>query len=210
MVIDAAKGVEAQTRKLFEVCRRRGIPIFTFINKFDRPTRDPIELVDELEHTLGLDRRAGQLDHRPRPLACRRVLHPLEALDRAWPGRRGDRSRWPRRPARRRASARARTHPGARRAQSRHRGPEALRRDGLSRGPSDADPLRQRAQGLRRKRAHRRAGGIRAEPARAGRREPHRERGRRQDDRLRVQDPGEHGPKSSRPHRLHARLLRPA
>ena len=54
MVIDAAKGVEAQTRKLFEVCRRRGIPIFTFMNKCDRPTRNPIELLDELETVLGL------------------------------------------------------------------------------------------------------------------------------------------------------------
>ncbi len=54
MVIDAAKGVEAQTRKLFEVCRRRGVPIFTFMNKCDRPTRNPIELLDELETILGL------------------------------------------------------------------------------------------------------------------------------------------------------------
>ena len=54
MVIDAAKGVEAQTRKLFEVCRRRGVPIFTFMNKCDRPTRNPLELLDELESVLGL------------------------------------------------------------------------------------------------------------------------------------------------------------
>ena len=54
MVIDAAKGVETQTRKLFEVCRRRGIPIFTFMNKCDRPTRNPLELLDELEAVLGL------------------------------------------------------------------------------------------------------------------------------------------------------------
>ncbi|MFI5337990.1 MAG: peptide chain release factor 3 [Opitutales bacterium] len=54
MVIDAAKGIETQTRKLFEVCRRRGIPIFTFMNKCDRPTRNPIELLDELEGVLGL------------------------------------------------------------------------------------------------------------------------------------------------------------
>ncbi|MFM1852235.1 MAG: hypothetical protein RIS54_1919 [Verrucomicrobiota bacterium] len=54
MVIDAAKGVEAQTRKLFEVCRRRGVPIFTLMNKCDRPTRDPLELLDELETVLGL------------------------------------------------------------------------------------------------------------------------------------------------------------
>jgi peptide chain release factor 3 len=54
MVIDAAKGVEAQTRKLFEVCRRRGVPIFTFMNKCDRPTRSPIDLLDELENVLSL------------------------------------------------------------------------------------------------------------------------------------------------------------
>ena len=54
MVIDAAKGVETQTRKLFEVCRRRGVPIFTFMNKCDRPTRNPLDLLDELESVLGL------------------------------------------------------------------------------------------------------------------------------------------------------------
>ncbi len=54
MVIDAGKGVEAQTRKLFEVCRRRGIPIFTFMNKCDRPTRNPLALLDELEAVLGI------------------------------------------------------------------------------------------------------------------------------------------------------------
>src|SRR5215203_3667394 len=55
MVIDAGKGIEAQTRKLFEVCKRRGVPIFTFINKCDRPTRDPLALLDELESVLKID-----------------------------------------------------------------------------------------------------------------------------------------------------------
>jgi len=54
MVIDAANGVEEQTRKLFEVCRRHRLPILTFINKLDRPSRDPLELVDDLERTLGI------------------------------------------------------------------------------------------------------------------------------------------------------------
>ena len=54
MVIDAAKGIEAQTRKLFEVCRQRGVPIFTFINKCDRPMREPLALLDELERVLGI------------------------------------------------------------------------------------------------------------------------------------------------------------
>jgi peptide chain release factor 3 len=54
MVLDAAKGVEAQTRRLFEVCRLRQTPILTFINKFDQPGRDPLELLDEIERTLGI------------------------------------------------------------------------------------------------------------------------------------------------------------
>ena len=54
MVIDGAKGVEAQTKKLFKVCAMRGIPIFTFINKCDRETRDPYELVEEIEDLLGI------------------------------------------------------------------------------------------------------------------------------------------------------------
>jgi peptide chain release factor 3 len=54
MVIDAGKGIEAQTLKLFEVCRKRGVPIFVFINKLDRPSRPPLELLDELEKVLGL------------------------------------------------------------------------------------------------------------------------------------------------------------
>jgi peptide chain release factor 3 len=55
MVIDAAKGIEPQTRKLFEVCRLRDVPITTFINKVDREGRDPFELLDEIEQTLALD-----------------------------------------------------------------------------------------------------------------------------------------------------------
>lgn len=55
MVIDAAKGIEPQTLKLFEVCRKRGIPIFTFINKMDRPARDPLDLLDEIKKVLGME-----------------------------------------------------------------------------------------------------------------------------------------------------------
>ena len=54
MVIDAAKGIEAQTRKLFEVCKRHGLPILTFINKLDQPGRDALELLDEIETVLGI------------------------------------------------------------------------------------------------------------------------------------------------------------
>src|ERR1700726_3125571 len=55
MVIDAAKGIEPRTRKLFEVCRLRDIPIITFINKMDRESRDPFDLIDEIEKILALD-----------------------------------------------------------------------------------------------------------------------------------------------------------
>ena len=78
MLEDAAKGLEPQTRKLFEVCRMRRIPIFTFINKMDRPGREPLELLDEIEQDLGLacwpvnwpigggDRFRGVIDRRSR------------------------------------------------------------------------------------------------------------------------------------------------
>jgi len=59
MLIDAAKGLEPQTRKLFEVCRLRGLPIFTFVNKMDRPAREPLELMDEIEQELGLQTYAA-------------------------------------------------------------------------------------------------------------------------------------------------------
>jgi peptide chain release factor 3 len=80
MLEDAAKGLEPQTRKLFEVCRMRGIPIFTFFNKLDRPGRDPFELMDEIEQELGLqtyavncpigmgDRFKGVFDRRKRQI----------------------------------------------------------------------------------------------------------------------------------------------
>ena len=55
MVVDAAKGIEDQTMKLFKVCRMRGIPIFTFINKMDRQGKEPLELLAELEEVLGIE-----------------------------------------------------------------------------------------------------------------------------------------------------------
>jgi peptide chain release factor 3 len=78
MLIDTAKGLEPQTRKLFEVCKMRELPIFTFINKLDRPGREPLELLDEVEQELGLatyavnwpigsgDRFKGVFDRRER------------------------------------------------------------------------------------------------------------------------------------------------
>ncbi|MBX3455053.1 peptide chain release factor 3 [Ferrovibrio sp.] len=55
MVLDAAKGIESQTRKLFEVCRLRDMPIITFVNKIDRESRDPFDLLDEVASTLALE-----------------------------------------------------------------------------------------------------------------------------------------------------------
>lgn len=54
MVIDAGKGIESQTKKLFEICKKRGIPIFTFMNKLDRPARPALDLIDELEKVLNM------------------------------------------------------------------------------------------------------------------------------------------------------------
>ncbi len=54
MVVDSAKGVESQTKKLFKVCKLRGIPIFTFVNKLDRQGKDPFELLEDIENNLGI------------------------------------------------------------------------------------------------------------------------------------------------------------
>ncbi|MGI0493431.1 peptide chain release factor 3 [Alkalinema pantanalense CENA528] len=88
MLIDAAKGLEPQTRKLFEVCKMRSLPIFTFVNKLDRPGRGPLELLDEIEKELGMqtyavnwpigggDRFKGVFDRRKRQIHLfERSLH---------------------------------------------------------------------------------------------------------------------------------------
>ena len=54
MLLDSAKGLEAQTLKLFDVCRARAVPVITFVNKWDRPGREPLELLDEIEQRIGL------------------------------------------------------------------------------------------------------------------------------------------------------------
>ena len=208
MVIDAAKGIEARTRKLFEVCRLRDIPIITFINKMDREARDPFELLEEIEKTLALDtaplswplgpgrtfagvydlerdaiRRMDADDEAPRPVA---VLEPaafddLPAGKRPGSGRRGDRAR--------------------------QGGVPAVRPGLLPRGAPDPGPLRQRAPQFRRARPDRPARGDRAAAGAAQGGAAAGGARRAGDDRLRLQDPGEHGPQPSRPHRLRARLL---
>lgn len=95
MVLDAAKGIEPQTLKLFEVCRLRSIPIMTFINKMDREAQDPIELLDEIADKLQLDtaplywpaasgqRFAGMQDMRSNEFVC---FHKRNADDTGGPG----------------------------------------------------------------------------------------------------------------------------
>ena len=76
MLIDAAKGVEAQTRKLFEVCRLRHIPIFTFVNKMDRQGREPLDLLSEIEEVLGIDAVPDELADRHGQRLRRRLRPP--------------------------------------------------------------------------------------------------------------------------------------
>ncbi len=76
MVIDGSKGVEAQTRKLFKVCALRGIPIFTFINKMDRESRDPLELCEEVDRELGIDTYAMNW-----PIGCGKEFQGVYARD---------------------------------------------------------------------------------------------------------------------------------
>ena len=115
MLIDAAKGLEAQTMKLFAVCRHRGIPVLTVVNKWDRPGKDALELMDEIHDRTGLTpdpadlagRHRRRLPRRARPL--RRHLPPVHPHRR----RRHDRAR--RRPSRPPPPPSARATPGSRR-----------------------------------------------------------------------------------------------
>ena len=169
MVIDAAKGIEARTRKLFEVCRLRDIPIITFINKMDRESRDPFDLLDEIEKTLALDTA-------PMTWPIGRGRDFVGTIDIATGGVRllegdagDDGSCAPmttaeiaalnpesRRCRRSRASSTWCARPAS-----------AFDLDVVPRRPSDAGVLRQRAEEFRRRRSARRAGGDRAAAARA-------------------------------------------
>ena len=212
MVIDAAKGIEARTRKLFEVCRLRDIPIITFINKMDRESRDPFDLLDEIEKTLALDTA-------PMTWPIGRGRDFIGTLDIATGGGAAD-GRAPERRASRRArqmdaAALAALNPNLDAAALAEefalvREPAAVRSRGVPRGPSDAGIFRLRAQEFRRRRPARRLCRLRAAAARPGRRHPPRRGRRAGDDRLRVQDPGQHGSEPPRPHRLRAAVLRQA
>ena len=116
MVIDGAKGVESQTRKLFEVCRLRDLPILTFCNKMDREARDTFEIIDEIQHELQLDvcPACWPIGQGREFLGCYDMLcDRLELMDRADRNRRAesDQHAGPRRPAHGRAHPRRRCSP---------------------------------------------------------------------------------------------------
>ena len=181
MVLDAAKGIEPQTLKLFEVCRLRDIPIVTFINKMDREAQDPFALLDEIASKLALDpaplywpagsggRFKGMLDLRaasscPSP---RRAPTASRAIRRPSPSRPTP-SQLPR--PRRAGGARGRRRAGAGRAD------QALRPAILPGRPHDAGVLRLGAAPLRRRRSCWRALGAYAPPPRPQPREGRRRR----------------------------------
>ena len=153
MVIDAAKGIESQTRKLFEVCKLRRLPVLTFINKLDLPSRDPFDLLDEIERVLGIhavpmnwpigsgDRFRGVFDLQ------QGIVHLYDRKERAHPapvnvGSADD-------PKLDGADRRGRVEAPDRRDLARHRRGHRVRSPGVSRFPPHAGVLRQRAVELR-------------------------------------------------------------
>ena len=210
MVIDAAKGIEARTRKLFEVCRLRDIPIITFINKMDRESRDPFDLLDEIEKTLALDTA-------PVTWPIGRGRDFLGTLDLADGGVRlieGDAAKTGV-ATKMTVAEMARLSPNLDRKALEEE--FALVRDAchkfdlafVPRRPPDAGLLRQRAEEFRRRRpARRRWAPSRRRRARSNRRYAPRRRAGAADDRLRVQDPGQYGSQSPRPHRVCAAFVR--
>jgi peptide chain release factor 3 len=211
MVLDAARGIEEQTRKLFEVCRLRDVPIITFVNKLDREARDPFDLIDEIEQTLALDvtpaswpigmgrdflgtydlfaRYAAAVRSRARerrtvePIRCSGLDDPQlpKLLPEAAIAGCASRSRW------RAASARPSTSKSFRE------------------GHLTPVFLRQRAQQFRRARAvarGRRPGAVAAPAAGRTPRAASDRAGGRSRVRLRLQGAGEYRPAAPRPHRL--------
>ena len=208
MVIDAAKGIEPRTLKLFEVCRLRDIPIVTFVNKMDRESARPVRAPRRDREEAGARHRARSPGRSagagpsPAPTIWRATRCAGSTQDEA---RRRSTGPIPTRagllPEHEREAFIEETRAGA-------GGLPAVRPRGLPRGPSDAGLLRLGAAQFRRARPDRRARRLR--PAAARRRRPTRAWSRpteAEHDRLRVQDPGEHGPQPPRPHRLRARLL---
>ncbi len=192
MVIDAAKGIEARTRKLFEICRLRDIPILTFINKMDREARDPFELLDEVSSTLALDTA-------PVTWPVGRASEFVGTYD----------LRTPRLSAYAKTVAVRSAHAGARRGgRPGARGAARVRGRAVRRRPPHAGLFRQRHPRDRRSGPARRARRVRPASTRAAGRYAGGGSDRARPDRAGVQDPGEHGPQPPRPHRLRPRLLR--
>ena len=182
MVIDAAKGIEARTRKLFEICRLRDIPIVTFINKMDRESREPIELLDEIEKVLALDTAPVVWPiGRGRDFAHLRPDEPAAQAN--GPRRRRRPARRPRRRAARRVARARGLRALARGGRPRRRGVRPLRPGVVPPRPPDAGVLRQRAQELRRPRPARRAHPPRAPAGEPEGDDAHRRGDRAGDDR---------------------------
>ncbi len=207
MLLDASKGLEPQTLKLFDVCRRRGVPVITFVNKWDRPGKGVLELCDELEQRIGL---------RPTPLSwpIGEAGRFVGLLDRADAGARTYRK------APGGANLAEETHLDADAAATRtgrglrhrlRRGPPARARRPrvLPGGQDHADAVRGRPG------EHRRPpiAGHRHRPRAVAARPAHRPRGlargRHPVQRIRVQDSGGHGPQPPRSPGVRAGVLRP-
>ena len=169
MVLDAAKGIEPQTRKLFEVCRARGLPVLTFINKLDQPALDPFELLDQIERVLGI--AAAPMNWPLGDGTAFAGVYDLEAnavllYER---GARGQRTEPiavadPHDPDVGTADRRRRQQQLDRRRRDDLRRRHALRHRGVPRRAADAGVLRQRAERLRRRAVPARAHDAGAQP----------------------------------------------
>jgi small GTP-binding protein len=207
MVIDAAKGIEPRTLKLFEVCRLRDIPIITFVNKMDREARNPFEILDEVEQKLALDCAPmtwpigqGKSFSGTYHLAKSAIrLSDKETELTPVNGPESDKVAGLLPENERETFIEETSACGG--------GVQAVRPRGVSRRPPDAGLFRLGAAEFRRARPDRRARRFRAAAARAGGGHAHGGGHRSEDDRLRVQDPGQHGPQPPRPDRLRAGLL---
>ena len=161
MVLDAAKGIEPQTLKLFEVCRERNLPLLTFINKWDRPGRDPLELLDEIEAQLSIVPDPGHLAGRASPATSAAWSTAAPATSSASPAppagatEAAEEVRAAEEAAAEEGDAWTR---GRRRARAARRGRRPRRPGALPQGRGDAGVLRLGAHQLRRAPAARRGG----------------------------------------------------
>ena len=213
MVIDGAKGVESQTRKLFEVCRLRDLPILTFCNKMDREARDTFEIIDEIQQELQLDvcPASWPIGQGREFLGCYDMLGDrLELMDRADRNKRAESVKMQGLDDPAHGGAHPRTPPrhAARGGGDGARAPAGLRPPGDARRQPLADLVRLGDQLLRGAGAHGRHRRLRPAAGRPSRRAARRRRLGARGHRLRLQGAGEHGPQAPRPGRLRPPLLR--